>query len=138
MLKKYKGTIKSGKLVLQDEDIWEMNLQALEGQNIEITISKQKSNRSIQQNRYLWGGCYKLISEYTGYTIEEVHELCKSMFLKKHLDIVTKDKIERYTVIGSTAILDKVTFGEYVNNVRDWASIKLGLFIPDPGEFILD
>jgi len=107
-----------------------MNVQALEGLEVEIIIRKKRSKRSIQQNKYLWGVVYKLIARYTGYNEEEIHELCKALFLKKHLQIGKK----RYTTVGSTTDLSTVEFENYTSEIRQWASMELDVFIPLPNE----
>lgn len=50
----YHGEIKSSKLELYQDDIFQMNIQALEGQKIELILRKAKSkNRTELQNRAL-------------------------------------------------------------------------------------
>ena len=133
--KKYKAQVDNGKLILKEKDIFKKELIRYEGKEVTITIGpKDYSQRSNPQNSYLWGCVYKMIGEHTGYTDDEIHELMKSMFLKKHLEIKLKDKIERYTIVGSTTSLNTAEFGEYIDKIRDWASLKFQLYIPNPDE----
>ena len=47
---------------------------------------KEKKSRSIQQNRYYWAVICKLISEHTGYTTDETHQILAEMFLAYEKD----------------------------------------------------
>ena len=121
------GKVKENKLVLDEEDVFSLWLGGLQDKEVEVIVRAKKSKRSTQANRYLWGVVYKIIGDEIGYTAEEIHQLCKSMFLKKHLDV----KEKRYTVVGSTASLNTAEFTHFTKNVKDWASQELGTFIPE-------
>ncbi len=121
------GKIKDSKLILDEEDVFTIWLGSLEDKEVEVVVRAKKSQRSTQQNKYLWACVYKLIGDEIGYTTEEIHQLCKAMFLKKHLDV----KEKRYTIVGSTASLNTVDFTHYIEAIKDWASQELGIFIPE-------
>lgn len=132
--KKYKAKVEGGKLIIRENDVFEMDLTRFEGKDIIITIGKEISQRSVQQNRYYWGVIIKMLCEYTGHSDNEMHELMKSNFLKEHLDIKVGDKIERYTIIKSTAAQNKAEWEEYMEKIRQFASEKFQLYIPLPNE----
>ena len=119
--------IEKGKVSHFDEDVFYLYIEQWEGMECDLTIEKHKSSRTIQQNKYLWGVVYKMISDETGYTVEEAHELCKTLFIKKHLDVGEK----RYVVIGSTTELSTKEFTDYIENIKMWASKELSLVIPE-------
>lgn len=101
---------------------------------VTLTIEKKHANRSMVQNAYWWGVCVELVSDHTGYSPDEVHELAKRMFLPKHL-VFTKGNGEivgEFVVGGSTTKLNKIEFGEFVERYRQWAAETLGVVIPDP------
>ncbi len=123
----FTGQIKKGKLILDELDNFELWISQWEDKKVDVIVEKYKSTRTLKQNAYLWSCIYKLIGDEIGYTAEEVHQLCKSMFLKKHLDV----KEKRYTIVGSTASLNTVDFTHYIEAVKDWASQELGIFIPE-------
>lgn len=81
-----------------------------------ITI-KEKANantqRTLDQNKYLWGHLYKSISNYTGYLPLEVHMLCGWMFLREQRTI--GDKNIEY--IRSTKDLTVSEMTEYIEKV---------------------
>ncbi len=78
----------------------------------------------------MWGVVYQLLSDHLGYTVDEIHELLKIMFLSRWLLI--KDKKHRTT--QSTTELSTSEMGEYLYKIRRWASLDLGMNIPEPNE----
>lgn len=99
-----------------------------------ITIERKHATRSHQQNRYWWGVCVQLVSEHTGYDPEEVHELAKQMFIPKRVALAdgNGEVVGEYVLGGSTARLDRLAFGEFIERFRRWAAESLGVVIPDP------
>lgn len=128
---KFSGIINNGKVVLDEQDAYEGYLLTLEDKRIELVIKKEEIARTNQQSKYLFGVVYQLISEETGYSKEEVHELMKSIYLKDHK--IINDK--RYTVIRSTHDLNTQEMTEYIENVKRFASTELQLFIPEANKF---
>jgi hypothetical protein len=111
-----------------------------------ITAEPVKATRSNSFNAYLWAVPYKLISEATGYEIEEVHEY----FLGRHFGWVDKkvpktprnpQGVESVPVRTSTTdangkrnVLSTEEFSAYVAFIQRFAATKLGLVIPDPDQ----
>jgi hypothetical protein len=109
-----------------------------------VTIEPVKSTRTLSQNAYLFGVCYKMISEVTGYELQEVHEYC----LGAHFGWVDKKVPKRpsnrhgtYSVprrsttineAGKRSVLSKKDFSTYVDFVQRFAAEKLSLVLPDP------
>ena len=124
---KFYGKITNSKLHLEDIDSYNSYLLTLEDKRVELVVKKEEIARTNQQSRYLFGVVYELISEATGYTKEEVHEMMKSILLKDHKEVAGK----RYTVIRSTHDLTTVEMGEYIENVKRFASTELQLNIPE-------
>jgi len=91
--------------------------------------------RSIAENSYYWGVVIPLISNDSGYTKDEVHDLLKSMFLKniKHIKL-PNGKVKEVITIKSTAELTTVEFEEFLTEVRTWASLEIDCYIPLPNE----
>lgn len=90
--------------------------------------------RSNNQNRYYRGVVVKIISEHTGFTPEEVHELLKYRFLRTYETLSTKNGDKEFERTKSTTELTTSAFEIFMSDVRMWASIELGLYIPDPNE----
>ena len=83
--------------------------------------------RSNPQNRWYWGVCIDLISEHTGFTPEEVHEILKHKFL-------TPKSLMGEQIYPSTTSLTTVEFKNYMEKIQRWASMELSVVIPDPNE----
>ena len=96
-----------------------------------VNVSKKKFNRTTEQNRYYWGVVLKMISDESGYTPNEVHELLKGEFLKT-------GEIELGGIIKpttkSTTKLKTDEFEEYLEKCRRFAAINLSLVILLPNE----
>ena len=52
-------------------------------EKIEVILRKQTKKSSNAQNRYYYGVVCKIISDFTGHTIEEVDGILKDKFLKQ-------------------------------------------------------
>ena len=92
----------------------------------ELTVKIYKKNRSLEQNAYLWGCVYQIISEETGYTPDEVHQI----FAEKFLSYEKKGK----TFVKSTTKLNTAEMEDYLRRCREFASMELHLYVPLPGE----
>jgi len=131
-----KAKIENGKLTFLDPEKYRQLISSQSG-IVDVIIKKVSSPRSNRQNRYYWGIALKLISEHTGYTIEETHEVLKYIFLQKHIDFEKKDgSVERASYVQSTTTLNTQEFETYLENIKRWASINLGVVIPDPNEIV--
>ena len=99
---------------------------------ITVTIEKYKKKRSNEQNAYYWGVVVKLISDETGYTKEEIHDLLASHFIgtKK----IRVGGIEKEVYKSSTELTTSDFMG-FIAEVQRWAAEKLSLYLPDPNEF---
>jgi hypothetical protein len=76
----------------------------------------------------------KLLSEHTGYTVDELHEWAKAKFIPKHLALLDKNGEVRDDLVigGTTTRLNRVEFNEYIEALRKFAAEELGVVIPDP------
>ncbi len=122
----FRAIIQKGKVVFDRVDMLNSYLIGLEGKEVDVIVRKHKKDRTLPQNRYLWGVVYKLISDHTGYTPDEIHDSMRAMFLI--------DNLGKFPVVRSTTSLDTVAFSAYVENIRQFASEDLSIVIPDPEE----
>lgn len=109
-----------------------------------ITAEPVRAQRSHSQNAYLWAVPYKLISEATGYEVEEVHEYMLGRFFGWKDKKVPKTPrnptgVESVPVRttttdehGKRSVLSIDQFSEYVAFIQRFGAVKLGLVIPDP------
>jgi len=121
----FHGKVKGGKLVLDAPQNYLVELSKLEGQRIELTICKERHQRSLSQNKYYWGVIIEILSDNFGYEKEEMHEELKRKFNPKPSRI-DYDK----TFGGSTAKLSTAEFTEYIDGIVRWASTEYQIIFP--------
>lgn len=123
----------SGKLKMNRKRLAQL-LTTRKDCELEIVIERKHATRSLAQNAWYWSGVVGAISEHTGYSPDEVHELLKAKFLPKKLAIAdgNGEVVDELVIGGSTTKLNKIQFGEYIEEVRKWAGETLGLTIHDP------
>lgn len=91
--------------------------------------------RSTPQNKYYWSVVVGLLSEHTGFTREEMHEVLKRKFLSEIKMLPLKNKTwQEAEYSRSSTDLDTKSFEEFLCQVRVWASAELGVWIPSPNE----
>ncbi len=126
------GRVQKGKLFIRHRKSFDDQIKMLDERwELEITVKRQLATRSTQANRYWWGVVLHLISEHTGDTPDDLHDYFKRRFLPKRLALaegVTDDGV----VGGSTRKLTTKEFGEFIDQVKQFASEFLDLYIPDP------
>lgn len=105
---------------------------------LNISITKPLRKRTLSQNNYLWGVCYKIIGDELGYDPDDIHEIMKHKFLLKSKDIDYKGKTIHLDKTISTTKLSTKQFCEYVDKVRQFSASELGIYIPDPNEINFD
>lgn len=113
-------------------------LKPYEGEKVLVQITKRSTRRSYKQNSYLWGVVYHELQQGltelgNRFTAEEVHELCKVKFLSRK-EFPDPETGEMLTVVQSTADLSKDDFGEYVDNIKEWAKDYFSIDISEPYE----
>lgn len=81
----------------------------------DFIIMDKDHTRSPDQNSLLWGVVYKGISDTTGYTCEELHDICRSRWL-----------VDENGELMSTASLTKKEFTEYIDKIINWSK-SLGI-----------
>ncbi len=128
------GFVKRGRLEIRNRKQFTGALRRMRDGEVLVTIEKKSATRSQQSNRYYWGVVVELLSEHTGYTPEEIHDVLKAKFLPKTLAVADGNgEIKGEFVIGGTTTkLNKLEFGEFIERVRRWAAEDLSVVIPDP------
>ena len=106
LLKEYMASLKDGKYVM--------------------TVEREYRSRSSQQNRYYHGVVLKTIAAELGYTSDEVHQIFKEEFLSY--------KKDNRQFVKSTTKLKTVEFEDYLEKVRRFAAMELGIVVPDPNK----
>ena len=109
---KFAGKIKNGKLTLDDNLGFRDYLRLIEG-DVHLEIKPAEKVRSPQQNAY-YRVIIRILSKELGYTEAEMHKTMK----------------ERYQ-IQSTKELSKPEFTELIEAIKRWASIDMGIVLPN-------
>jgi len=127
--------VKDGRLFITNRRVFDERIARFDERwTLEVTVRRLRATRSAQQNRYWWGVCVELVSQHTGYTPEEVHEIAKQMFLPKRLAVSdgNGEVVGEFVMGGSSRALNTLEFGEFVERFRQWAAETLDVVIPDP------
>ena len=131
IIPKFICKILNGKLEFNNLKKYQDYLRTLpENAELELVIKEKKSQRSLEQNAWYWGIALKKIFQESGHEQKRMHEILKAEFLTSFYEF--KDKV--YTVVRSTTDLNTTEFAEYMGNVQRFASMELGVYIPDPNE----
>lgn len=96
-----------------------------------VTIANFRKGRTNRQNAYYFGVVLKAISDYTGYSVNELHELFKSNLLPSKV-ITIGDK--NVSITPSTTELSVVDFNDYIEQIAQFAADTLGIYVPHPNE----
>jgi len=102
-----------------------------------VTIKRKKKERSDPQNNALFGVAYKALSEFTGYTTPELHDV----FLKAYFGKVEQEIFGEITVRprrttttdenGQKSKLSTVEFNAFYAFVQQKGA-EIGCWVPDP------
>ena len=120
------GTVNKGKLILNNERIFKDQLHIFEGNEVEIRIRVRSNNRSREQNSLYWQWI-NIMSNETGFTKEEMHELIKYKFLARN---IVDDNGDEEVIVKSTTTLTVKEFSKLMNDVLYWSSDTLGINLP--------
>jgi len=126
----FNGDVKNGKLILKEMDGFRIWMDGLEGQKVQVIVRKPRKIRSQKENKYYWGVVVEMISLETGQDKDTIHNVLKDLFLKERVILKNKE----YEVIKSTAGLTTTQFEEFLVKCRQWGSVELNLYIPEPNE----
>ena len=129
-MNKFLGEVKNGKLRLYNAINFENTLLKMDGKKIMLSIEVKRKLRSTgkitdkgNQNGFLWGVVYKLISEESGFSLEEVNNAIKYKFLR----IGGSDEFPK---IKSTKELNTIEFENLIDEIRVWALDFFNINIP--------
>ena len=87
--------------------------------------------RTDKQNRYMWG-LYGLLSDYTGYTTDQIHDMMRGLFLFE-IVVMGNDEVK---VLLSTTKQDTAQLSAYIEKMREWQRENLPeCYLPTPDEW---
>jgi hypothetical protein len=99
-----------------------------DGESWDVKVTKKRWRRSISQNSlyWLWLTC---IEQETGNDRNDLHEFFKAKFLGFE-EINVLDHL--VTRVVSTTQKNTLQFKEYLDKIQLFASVELGIELPDP------
>lgn len=123
--------VRAGKLLptFQHKQAIAGYLQSREGKDVILRLGKPVKVRSNNQNRYYHGVVVKILSDDTGHTTEEMHEILKAKFLGRKFVTIGSVEVE---VTKSTTDCTTEEFEHYLEQIRAFAATNLGIRIPLP------
>lgn len=121
-----RGAVRDGAFVARDRKAFDEAVGKLPDGPYVLTLEDAKEARSFRANRFYWGAVVSAISDKTGYTKDEIHDILKHKFNRRTVaDPQTGEVIE---VDGSTQRMIQADFTIYVDSCIRWAS-ELGIYI---------
>lgn len=100
-------------------------------------LAKEARIRTVPENSYYWGVIVEILSNEWGWHKDDVHKHLKEKFLpEKMLTMKNGNGVEFVKVKEkeSTADLTTIEFEKYLEDIRMWASIERGIWLPEPNE----
>lgn len=101
---------------------------------VEVVLRKESKLRSLRQNRYYWAVVISELSAELGHSEDEMHEIFKTMFLTNEVDLVTKSGNKHFNITKSTTELTTAKMEVYLEKIRQFADLELGIYLPLPNE----
>jgi hypothetical protein len=135
------ATVKNRRLHVHNRRAFDAAVAELrDGWQVELTVKRLRATRSQAQNQFYWGVVVQLLSEHTGYTPDEIHDLCKCKFIPKRLAICDGNGVIQDEIVlgGSTRKMNAIEFGEYLDNIKTWAAESLDIVMPDPDQDVVN
>jgi hypothetical protein len=123
---KHYGKIKNLKIDFFDEERFVEDLLTLEGKDIVFSINEIQDYRTNKQNK-LWWKYMQILGTSLGYSKEEMHDICKTKFLRRE----KYEDGKRLEYLKSTAELTKKEFKELIENVIVWAAKTFSIHLPN-------
>lgn len=115
----FEGRVKDGvfRLHPKERKLFHIHCSRLKNGIYYLPAPKRFSGiRSGRQNRYYWV-LMTILEDVSGHTKEEMHELCKYMFLSEIHPVFN------IRFVNSSALADKWKFVEYIDDIRLWAAM---------------
>ena len=101
----------------------------------DYVIKVEKPQRTVRQNRYLWGVIYPMLLiglRKIGYDFKNTDEVHEFMGFMRGKDIVNRYTGDSITIPMSTKEMTTVQMNNYCEELRDFARNELKTEIPDP------
>lgn len=124
---KWRGSVKDGRLHLDDRPGFDAYAQTLDGKRFELVLRRETRHHTGNQRRYFHGCVVELLAEYTGNEPEYMKALLKLKFLWDG------ESVDKYglPIVPSTADLSVEQYTRLIDQSRQLGA-EIGCPIPDP------
>lgn len=128
------ATVTGGVLRVDERARFLAYAMTLEGEPVQVIVRKRESQRSLDQNAYIWGVAYPVIAEALGYDKHEHDDLHYALVAKcfgEHFD----KRVGAMVPNKRSSKLTTKEFSEYMSWLVRFAATELGgIIVPLPGE----
>jgi len=122
--------IEKSQIIFANPENFAIDKAKLEGKEVVLSLDIRRKNRSINENRYLFGVVLPLIAEHLGYQDNDLESLWATI----KLEVGHYQEIGKLNVPLPTKTLNTKEFEELMSRIRTWASAELGVYVPCPNE----
>lgn len=131
MVPKFHGQIKKSKFVVDEfqEKQREAYFLGLNNERVEEIVQKPSKSKTLQQLRYIHGVVFRLASEASGYTVQEIKGLLKGYFLTEYIKGPDGKEIP---FVKSLADLKVSEMAEFIDNCISLIAQHWHCVIPPP------
>lgn len=123
----------AGKLHLDDQAQFRAHASTFAGQRVVLTLKKRETQRSLDQNAWIWGVAYPLIAESLGYDRHEHEDLHYGLVAKCFGDHFDK-RLGALVPNKRSSKLTTKEFSDYMEWLVRFAAESLDVVVPLPGE----
>ena len=108
-------------------------LRSLAGKRVGVVVRERRSQRSTNQNAWLWGIALPLLAEELGYD-EHEHETLHYALLGECFGHVYDPRSGQTVLAKTSSQLNTKEFADYMEWLVRWAATEHNCRIPLPGE----
>jgi len=125
------------KFVIKDNADKIMLIEYLKGleSDYQVEVKKQRNTRSVNANKYYWKCIVQPLASELGYLTDEMHETLKVKFNSEFEMITVNEMTTGIQKVKSTTQMDTKSFDTYMERIRVWAAIDLGIRLRMPNEY---
>mgnify|MGYP003122673094 FL=1 len=125
------------KFIIKDNADKIMLIDYLKGleSDYQVEVKKQRNTRSVNANKYYWKCIVQPLANELGYLTDEMHETLKVKFNSEFEMITVNEMTTGIQKVKSTTQMDSKAFDTYMERIRVWAAIDLGIRLRMPNEY---
>ncbi len=137
MIPKFRAKIVEGQpmIAVQQQCQYEAYLTGLEGKDVDLIVQRQQRSKSLNQLAYLHGVVFRLASEESGYTPNEVKGLLKGEFLTEY--VVSKTTGKEIPIVKSLADLKVGEMAKFIDDCIIIVAKNWHVVVPPPDTVVI-